>query len=50
MIRDQDSPLQVHDPPQLGKLVDSADVTLEPEGADMPHVGSDFHPTQENHA
>src|SRR5258708_37501394 len=38
MIRDQNSALQIHDSPQFGELVDSADVTLEPERADMPHV------------
>src|ERR1700682_5734099 len=41
MIRDQNPAFEVHDSPEFGELVDSADITLEPERADMAHVGGD---------
>ena len=50
MIRDQDPAFQIDHAPQFRQLVDSPDVPLEPERADVTHVGRHFHPAQKDHA
>src|ERR1700738_1663669 len=50
MIGDQYGALVVSYAAQFSELVDSAEVGVQAEDADMSHVGRHFHPTQQQHA